>query len=82
MNSKYVKSSKCKQRNEIKLRDKRIAKKTAFQSDVEVMPNDLISAGSKLRIARPLAAERPGHHRDANPGREVASFLEQGSHVI
>lgn len=42
----------------------------------------LISAGSKLRIAGPLAAERPGHHRDANPGREVASFLEQGSHVI
>ena len=52
MNSKYVKSSKCKQRNEIKLRDKRIAKKTAFQSDVEVMPNEVDKRRIKVKDSK------------------------------
>lgn len=38
------------------------------------MPNEV-----DKRIARPLAAERPGHHRDANPEQKSPPSLNKAA---
>lgn len=62
----YIESSQNANKETNKFREPRIEKKESGQLSKWCQMKS-ISAGSKLRIAGPLAAERPGHHRDANP---------------